>query len=59
MLNVTTAIKGSKLTLTIDLSKSQGTSASGKSTVVATTQGNVSIGDAAGTKMGLNVYRKI
>jgi hypothetical protein len=59
MLNVTTALKGSKLTLTIDLSKEQGTSKSGLSTLIASSQGNQPVGDALGTKIGVNVYRPI
>jgi len=59
MLNVTTALKGSKLTFTVDLSKDQGTSKSGLSTLVASSQGNQPVGDDLGTKFGINVYRPI
>ena len=54
MLNVTTEIKGNILTLTMDLSKSQGRSKSGKTEIVATTQGNVQVGPV---KVGLTVYK--
>jgi ABC-type molybdenum transport system ATPase subunit/photorepair protein PhrA len=56
MLNVATKLTGNKLVLTIDLSQNQGLSGSGKSTVIATTQGNQPVGDSEGTKFGLNVY---
>lgn len=56
MKNIHTEREGTTLTLTIDLSKSQGPSKSGKSTVIATTGGNKEI--APGIYLGLNVYRK-
>jgi len=57
MQNVQMEVKGTKLVITVDLSQPGSPSASGKSKVIASTKGNVSIGDAAGTKLGLNVYR--
>lgn len=42
------------LTLTIDLAGDEGPSKSGKTRVVASSRGNISIGDV---KLGLNVYR--
>ena len=59
MLNVVHKTKGDILTIIVDLSEDQGLSASGKSTVVASTQGNQAVGDDAGTKFGLNIYRPI
>lgn len=56
MLNIKTEIKGTILTLTIDLSKEQGTSKSGKSTVIASSQGNQSVPGRDEIKFGLNVY---
>ena len=56
MKNITIETKGNTLALTIDLSKSQGPSKSGKSIVIATTGGNKEI--SPGIYMGLNVYRK-
>ena len=55
MLNIAHTIKGNKLTLVVDLSKPQGDSGSGKSTIIASTQGTQSIGD--NFKFGLNVYQ--
>jgi len=57
MVNVKTAVKGDVLTITVDLRQSQGASKSGKSEVIASTQGNVTVDGADGVKMGLNVYR--
>lgn len=57
MTNVTSEQKGSILTLTIDLSKAQGPTKSGKSIMIATSGGNEEI--APGIYMGLNIYRKL
>jgi hypothetical protein len=56
MKNIEITTKGTALTLTIDLSKTQGPSKSGKSIVIATTGGNREI--ASGIYLGANVYRK-
>lgn len=51
-------VEGDKLTITIDLAKDFGLSASGKSTIIASSKGNVQIlGAKNGAKMGLNIYR--
>ncbi len=55
MLNVQTEIKGDKLIITVDLSKDFGASKSGKTTIIASTQGNVNTGN--GAILGLNVYK--
>ena len=49
--------KANKLVITVDLAKELGRSKSGKSIVVASTQGNVKLEDGV-TFLGLNVYRK-
>lgn len=56
MQNVETKIEGNKLVITVDLTKDFGKSKSGKSTIVASTGGNVTLPDGK-TKLGLNVYR--
>jgi len=56
MKNVKASVKGSILTLTIDLAEKGETSASGKSLVVASTHGNVELKDAPGVKVGLNIF---
>lgn len=58
MTNVQTSIKGNTLTITVDLSKRFGKSATGKTTVIASTQGNQSLGHESGAVLGLNVYTK-
>ena len=58
MKNVELKTEGSKLIITVDLSKEQGMSASGKSMVIATTEGNISLPDNADIKLGLNIYKK-
>jgi len=55
MLNVTTETKGKKLIITVDTSEEHGLSKSGKTKIIASTRGNVDVGD--GVFVGLNVYR--
>lgn len=57
MKNVNMAVKGDTLTITVDLSKEQGRSASGKTMIIATTSGNKLI-DGTDATIGLNIYRK-
>lgn len=57
MKNVDLKVTGDKLVITVDLSKSYGLSASGKSTTVATTAGNVPVPGREEVKIGLNIYR--
>jgi hypothetical protein len=57
MKNVDMTIAGDILTITIDLSKEFGPSSSGKTTIVASTEGNVTVPERE-EKIGLNVYRK-
>ena len=57
MKNVEMAVDGNILTLKVDLSREFGPSASGKTTIIATTEGNISVPDRD-EKVGLNVYRK-
>ena len=56
--NIEFEVKGGKLLLTIDLKKEQGQSVSGKSTIVATTSGNVKV-PGADLTLGFNAYRPI
>jgi len=57
MKNVEMTVEGSLLTITIDLSKEFGPSASGKTIIIASTEGNITIPNRE-EKIGLNVYRK-
>ncbi len=56
MKNVELSVAGDILTIKVDLSKSFGPSASGKTIIIATTGGNVAIPNRD-EKVGLNVYR--
>jgi len=58
MKNCEMKLDGNILTITVDISKEFGKSASGKSIIIATTEGNVSIPDKEEIKIGLNIYRK-
>ena len=57
MKNVDLKVQGDKLVITVDLSKSFGPSASGKSVLIASTAGNVAVPGREEVKMGLNIYR--
>ena len=56
MKNVEMNQSGNILTITVDTSKRFGKSASGKNTVIASTEGNVTL--EGGVTVGLNVYIK-
>ena len=58
MKNIETTVEHGKLTITVDLTKDLGPSASGKSIIIATTEGNVDVPGAPDVKIGLNIYRK-
>jgi hypothetical protein len=51
-------LDGNILTITVDISKEFGKSSSGKSVIIASTEGNVSISENEEIKIGLNIYRK-
>lgn len=57
MKNVELKVEGNILTITVDLSKEQGRSASGKTMIIATSSGNKPI-EGTDATIGLNVYRK-
>ena len=57
MKNVEMAVDGNILTISVDLSKEQGPSKTGKTIVIGTTQGNVSSPKDDNIKIGLNVYK--
>lgn len=58
MKNVEMQVEGHVLTIKVDLSKDYGPSSSGKSVIIATTEGNVSVPERDEIKVGLNVYKK-
>ena len=57
MKNISLEVKGTKLIIEVDLSKKQGPSKSGKTTVIGTTEGNIVLEDGK-TYVGVNVYTK-
>jgi hypothetical protein len=57
MKNVELSVTGNTLTITVDLTKECGPSSSGKTIIIASTEGNVRVPDRE-EFVGLNVYRK-
>jgi len=57
MKNVNMILKGNLLTIVVDLTKSHGDSKSGKTEIIASTEGNANVKGHEGVKVGLNVYR--
>ena len=51
-------VDGNILTIKVDLTKEFGPSSSGKTTIIASTEGNVAIPEKEEVKIGLNVYKK-
>ncbi len=58
MKNVEMSVEGNTLTIKVDLTKEFGLSASGKTIIIASTEGNISIEGAEEKKIGLNIYKK-
>lgn len=57
MKNVDMNIEGNILTIKVDLTKDFGISSSGKSVIIASTEGNFPL-PGREEKVGLNIYRK-
>jgi hypothetical protein len=57
MKNVEMTVAGNILTIKVDLTKEFGPSASGKTIIIASTEGNITVPERE-EKIGLNVYRK-
>jgi hypothetical protein len=58
MKNVDMKVNSDKLIITVDLTKEFGLSGSGKTIIIASTEGNVSVPGQEEIKVGLNVYKK-
>ena len=57
--NVTMEVQDGKiLIIKVDLTKEFGLSSSGKSTIIASTEGNVSVPGHENIKVGINIYKK-
>ena len=58
MKNVEMKMEDNILIIKVDLTKEFGPSASGKTIIIASTEGNISIPDKENIKIGLNIYKK-
>jgi len=58
MKNVDLKLEGNILTIKVDISKEFGPSASGKTIIIASTEGNKSVPGKEDVKIGLNIYKK-
>jgi hypothetical protein len=58
MKNCEMKLEGDILTIKVDISQEFGKSSSGKSIIIASTEGNVSITEKEDIKIGLNVYKR-
>ena len=58
MKNVEMKVEDNILTIKVDLTKEFGPSASGKTIIIASTEGNIAIEGHENAKIGLNVYKK-
>ncbi len=58
MKNVEMKVEHGKLLITVDLQKEFGESSSGKSIIIASTEGNVDVPNVDHVKIGLNIYRR-
>ena len=58
MKNVEMKLEENILTVKVDITKEFGPSASGKTIIIASTEGNIPIPEKDEIKIGLNVYKK-
>ena len=58
MKNVEMKIEGNILTIQVDLAKEFGPSSSGKTIIIASTEGNIAVEGHEEAKIGLNIYKK-
>ena len=58
MKNIEMNVIGEELIIKVDLSQSFGRSTSGKTIIIASTEGNQSIPGNEEVKIGLNIYKK-
>jgi hypothetical protein len=56
--NINVEVKDGKAIITVDLAKDFGRSSSGKSIIIASSEGNAEIPGVPGVKLGLNIYKK-
>lgn len=58
MKNIEMKTEGNILTIKVDLTKEFGPSSSGKTIIIASTEGNIAIEGHEEIKVGLNIYKK-
>ena len=58
MKNVEMKVEDNILIIKVDLTKEYGPSSSGKTIIIASTEGNISIPNKEDIKIGLNIYKK-
>ncbi len=58
MKNVEMSVDGTMLTIKVDLSQEFGPSSSGKTIIIASTEGNIAVEGHEEAKIGLNIYKK-
>ncbi|MCX5831929.1 MAG: hypothetical protein NT140_08595 [Deltaproteobacteria bacterium] len=58
MKNIEMKLEGNILTMKVDLTKEFGPSSSGKTIIIASSEGNVAVDGHEEIKVGLNVYKK-
>ena len=58
MKNIEMNLDGNMVTVKVDLTKEFGPSASGKTIIIASTEGNISVPGNEEIKIGLNIYKK-
>ena len=58
MKNIEMNLEGNILTMKVDLTKEFGPSSSGKTIIIASSEGNVAVDGHEEVKVGLNVYKK-
>jgi hypothetical protein len=58
MKNVEMKLEDNILTIKVDLTKEFGPSSSGKTIIIASTEGNIAVEGHEEAKIGLNVYKK-
>ena len=58
MKNVEMKLEENILTIKVDITKEFGPSSSGKTIIIASTEGNIPVPEKDEIKIGLNVYRK-
>lgn len=56
--NCEVSVANNILTIKVDLTQDFGPSSSGKTNIIATTEGNISVPGNEAVKIGLNVYKK-